>query len=343
MAVQYNNRNSGASRFEPRGKRPEGYAHGNSNWNTSSYKQSVRTSRTDTRVINSGKKRNTYYYDNTPAAVKARQKKRFEERKRAWQKAVKKNLRGRRLRSSTVYITSFILAIAVILGVIYYLFFTTSNITVTGASSYTEEEVISASGLTPKTHLYSFSSKSLSDKVSFACPRISLTEVERNIPNKVTLSVSEEKPAFYTVIYGEIYLISPTLRVLEKTDADSAQELGLGKLKLNKVSGAVSGRKLELCSERAQRYLENTVAMINSSELNGRVNCIDMTDEFNISMTVDGLYKLEFGPQEEMDIKIRIAAAVLKDPMFESGNKAYIDLTDTSKTSVIVDNQLVLD
>ena len=60
-------------------------------------------------------------------------------------------------------------------------------------------------------------------------------------------------------------------------------------------------------------------------------------------MTVDGLYKLEFGTQDEMDIKIRIAAAVLKDSMFEAGNKAYIDLTDTSKTSVIIDNQLVLD
>lgn len=343
MAVQNNKSYNGASRSGTGGKRPEGYAHGNSNWNTSSYKQSVRTSRTDTRVMNSGKKRSTYYYDNTPAAVKARQKKRYEEKKRAWQKAVNKNLRGRRIRSSTVYVTSFVLALAVILGVIYYIFFTTTNITVTGASTYTEEEVKAASGLTADTHLYSFSSKSLGEKVSFACPRISTTDVERNVPNKVTLSVSEEKPAYYTAIYGEIYLISPTLRILEKTDADSAAELGLGKLKLSKVSSAISGSKISLCSERAQRYLEKTVEIVNSSELNGRVNCIDMTDEFNISMTVDGLYKLEFGTQDEMDIKIRIAAAVLKDSMFEAGNKAYIDLTDTSKTSVIIDNQLVLD
>lgn len=343
MATQNNKGYPGASRSEKRDRRPEGYASGNSNWNTQTYKQSVRTSRTDTKVLSSSNKRSTYYYDNTPAAVKARQKKRFEERKLTWQKAVQKNLRGRRIRRSTVYVTSFILTISLLLGVVYAIFFKTTDITVEGASFYNEEDIVASSGLTPSTHLYSFSSRALGEKVSFSCPRVCETVVERTVPNKVSLTVSEEKPAYYTEIYGEVYTLSPTLRVLEKSDDLSVKEAGLGKLKLKKIASAVSGSRIGLCSERAQRYLENTVSLINSSELYGRIGSIDMTDEFSLSMTVDGLYILEFGAQDEMDIKIRLAVAVLKDQMFDGTNKAYIDLTDTSKTSVIVDNQIVID
>lgn len=337
-----NRQNNKGARNSGNSRQNGGYSSGNGNWNTNGYAESVRTSRTDTRVMNSETKRRTYYYDNTPDAVKARRKKRIEETRREFEKVLRKSVRGRKIKSSFVYITSMFLAIATVVGVLYYFFFTTSQITVTGESSYSDEEIISASELTPKTHLYSFSSKKLSEKVSFFCPRISFTEVSRSAPNKVTLSVVEEEAAFYTVIYGEVYYISPTLRVLEKTEMEEAEASGLGRLKLKKVSKAVSGSAIELCSDRAQRYLENTVALVNESEFKGRVNCIDMSDEFNITMDVDGLYRLKLGTQDELEVKLKLAAAVLKDKMFESGNKAYIDLTDTSKTSVIVDNQLVI-
>ncbi len=341
MATQDRQGNYGAHGSKS-DRRNNTYSSGNGNWNTNSYAESVKTSRTDTRVMNSETRRRTYYYDNTPDAVKARRKKRLDEKKKEFERSVQKAVAGRRLKSSFIYITSLIVAIAIAIGFVYYFFFTTSNITVIGDSPYSDEEIIEASELTPKTHLYSFSSKKLSEKVSFQCPRISLAEVSRTPPDKVTLSVTEEKAAFYTVIYGEVYYISPSLRVLEKTDLEEAESSGLGRLKLKKVSGAVSGSTLELCSDRAQRYLENTVSLVNESDFKGRINCIDMSDEFNLTMDVDGLFRLKLGTQDELEIKLKLASAVLKDKMFESGNKAFIDLTDTSKTSVIVDNQLVI-
>lgn len=337
-----NQGSGGVSNPRKTSHRAQGYSQGNGNWNTERYNQSVHTSRTDTHVINSDKKR-TYYYDNTPAAVNARQKKRFRQRKTAWEKAVKNNVRLRRFRNALIYGTSVIVAIAMIATATYYLFFTVSNVTITGNTYYSSEQIMASSGITEKTHLYSFSSKKLASDIIFSCPRISSVTVERSAPNSVTLSITEENPAYYTTIYGETYLLSQSLRILEKTDIETAKSEGFGKLKIKKVFSAVSGGKIVLCSSRAQKYLENTLELVNASDFKGRINSIDMTDEFNIIMTVDGLYKLEFGSQDDIDIKLRLASAVLKDSMFNSGNKAYIDLTDTTKTSVIVDNQLEID
>ena len=60
-------------------------------------------------------------------------------------------------------------------------------------------------------------------------------------------------------------------------------------------------------------------------------------------MVAEEKYKLEFGSYDDFEIKVRLAAAVLEDPYFSGGNKAEINLEDTSKTSVRINNQLVFD
>ena len=60
-----------------------------------------------------------------------------------------------------------------------------------------------------------------------------------------------------------------------------------------------------------------------------------MTDEFNISMTVDGLYKLEFGTQDEMDIKIRIAAAVLPSGHSYAPHGVYVPSDSVCRSKYI--------
>ena len=57
----------------------------------------------------------------------------------------------------------------------------------------------------------------------------------------------------------------------------------------------------------------------------------------------DGKYKLLFGDVNVIDTKLRLAIAVLEDELFQSDNKASVDLTDLSATSVIIDNQLDLE
>ncbi len=322
-----------------------GFSRGNDTWNTDRYRASVRTENSSTKVLKSasvtGIPLETDYYDNTLSAVRARRVKELEERREKWKEAVKKNRRagriGRRLLSFLVIVLSVIIAS----GTVYKLFFIASDITVYGASDYTEEEIISAAGLDKRVNLFSFSSRVAGDSIRFNCPKIAKTEFDRSIPNKVRIDVTEEPPAFYAEIYGDLYGISDSLRITGKITEGETE--GLIKLKLQTVSSAIAGSKIVLCSERAQSFLEEVNEVLGPSPLKGRLTQIDLRNDFNVTMVAEDKYKLLFGTQDDFEIKVRLALSVMNDEVLASGSKATINLEDTTKTSVIIDNQLVFD
>lgn len=328
-----------------RGRRPDPYSRGNGNWNTESYKQSVKTERTDTRVIGTDPerraKKGTYFYDYTVTAERERKKQDFEEIREEWKARVRKNKRlvrfGKRLASFVVIIISLVF----VLAVVYKVFFVADNIIIEGNETYTDEEIISASGLDVRTNLYSFNSRVAANSIRFFCPNVADAVFDRKMPDNVKVKVKEEKPLYFANLYGEVFTLSPSLRVLGRvTEADTA---GLIELKLQRVSFAVTGSEIILSSERAQKFLEKVNMLLSSSELRAHLNSIDLKNDFDIYMAADSRFKMRFGSQDDFEIKIKLAEAIINDSVFASGSKAYIDLSDTEKTSVIIDNQLELD
>ena len=344
-AKRNNGAGAGSDAARRREPRPD-YASGNKNWNNERYHKDVRTDHTKTKVLNSfitplGEERGSYYYDNTPDAVRARRKANFDERREKWREEIRKN--RRRYRVGRRFL-SFIIILAAVLGaasVVYKLFFVASDITVVGAVSYTPEEIVGAAGLDGKTNLFSFSSRAAGARVRFYCPRVSETSFDRTIPNKVEITVDEEVPTYYADVYGEPFAISDSLRVLGRIEETETE--GLIKLKLQTVTRAISGSKIELLSERAAKFLDEVTGVISSSPLKERLTTIDLTNDFNIEIVAEHKYLLFFGSEEDFEIKVRLASAILEDDLFKTGIKAIINLEDTEKTSVIRDNQLVLD
>ena len=315
------------------------YSHGNSTWNTEQYKNSVRTERTTSRVLEP--KKSSYYYDNTPAAQRARRKKELEAWRRRWQESRRKNRRNSRIKRN---LTSFIIiaiTLAILFTGVYKLLFVATDITVVGCESYTAEEVIAAAGLNRRVNLFSFSSRVAYEKMKFNCPRIAETDFDRTVPNKVTITVTEEKPFYYINIYGSDYALSKSLRMLDKISEEERN--GLVRLRVSAVSKAVSGEKIVMGSERAERYLDGMIEVLEKSPLLERVTQIDLRNDFRAYMVVDDKYLLELGAHEDMDIKLRLAAETLKAPDFQSETRARIDLRDTTKTSVVFDNLLTFD
>ena len=188
--------------------------------------------------------------------------------------------------------------------------------------------------------MYSFSASAASAAVTLRYPIIKSVAVKRTIPNKVAFTVTDDTPVFYSDIYGENRMLSADLRVMGAKD-DSCE--GLIKLKLPLLAYAVDGRVVQYASGKQNRYVADIIATVLSSPLAERMTMIDLTHSYDVKMVCDGKYLLSFGESEEIDIKMKIAAAVLADELFSGGNKATVDLSDTSQTSVIIDNQLVLD
>ena len=227
--------------------------------------------------------------------------------------------------------------------VVYRLLFVIGDISARGNEKYSSEEIVLASGVDKGDHLYSFSSKEMGELLMLRCPEISSVDVDRTPPGTITVNVTEEKPAFYADFYGEYRLLSSSLRLLRSVTEEEARSLGCIKLKLPDILQATAGMKISFADVRNDSYIYDTCANILGSDLSKRTGSVDLSDKFNMTMTVDSRYKIKLGDSESVETKLRIAAAVLEDEMFKKDIKATIDVTDLSETGVVVDDGLKLD
>ena len=260
--------------------------------------------------------------------------------------AIQTAKRARMLRNVRDAFISFGLTFAVLvvfLVVVYRLLFVITDISAVGASINSSEELLLASGVAKGDHLYSFSSKDIGNLMALRCPEIESVDVERTPPGRIVFNVVEKDAAFYADFYGEYRLMSPTLRVMDSVTEEDARKKGCIKLKLPGVSRVTSGLVPEFRDVRDDSYIYELCEAVQESALADRVTSANLVDKFNIKIAVDGKYIIKLGDIDSIDIKLKIANAVLEDNMFDKDIKATIDVTDLSETSVVVDEGLLVE
>lgn len=246
-------------------------------------------------------------------------------------------------RRALLLTVAFIVIFALIAGVVYKLMFVVKNINVTGSEVYSTEEICDAGGLSQGVNLYSFRASSFASSVTLKCPYISRVTLEREIPDTVNISATEESAVYYADIYGEYKLLSESLRVLGTVAEDEISD-ELIMLKLPSVSYAVAGRQISFAVERRRSDVTKLLTDVAQSELCDRISMIDLRDKYEVTMVCDGLRLLVIGENEDVEYKLRVASKVLEDAMFANNTDKYrIDLTVRGKTGVLKDNSLVLE
>lgn len=226
---------------------------------------------------------------------------------------------------------------------VYKLIFVIGEFTVEGTSAYSTDEIVAAAGVQAGDNLYSFSSRDAEAALTLRLPYIRRLEVDRTLPDKVLYTVTEDRAAFCAEIYGELRVLSASLRVLERTDEESAAERGLIRLRLPQVKSAVAGRVLEFSTERNTLRIREILSEVIGSAMYGRITQVDLRDLRNLNMVSNDAYLLEFGDAENVAVKLRVAAAVLTDKIFDSTVRAQIDLSVPDSTSVVFDDQITFD
>ena len=237
---------------------------------------------------------------------------------------------------------SCVLIFLAVIFLVYKFVFVVKEISVVGSEKYSTEQITKASGISAGDNLYSFRTSSVVNSITLNCPYIQEVSVDRNIPNNVSISATEDTAVYYADIYGETKLLSAGLRVLD-TVAEDYDLSGLVKLKLPAVSYSVAGREIRFADERRALEIRELLSDVSESALSGRVTIVDIRDQFDAYVVCDGLYKLELGENSDVDYKLRVASKVLEDDMFKTDNKFRLDLTVRGKTGVVMDNQMDLD
>lgn len=229
------------------------------------------------------------------------------------------------------------------MATVYKLMYVIHDIDVTGTERYAAEDILHAAGVKEGANLYSFSSRVVENAVTLRCPYVQSLDVTREAPSTIRMAVTEDRAVFYTEIYGETRALSATLRVLDRIGPEEIESLDLIHLRIPAVESAMAGRVISFREEKHMRQIRESLAMLLESSLRERITSVDLRNPRNLSMVADGRFLLEFGDSTDMGVKMKVAGAVLADELFKTDVKAQIDLSVTSSTSVILDNQLKLD
>lgn len=124
--------------------------------------------------------------------------------------------RKKRLRRRIFYLALILLISAAFFAVCVLVFFNVGEIELVGLERCDAAAVREALGVSVGDNMFSFRADDVESALKKAFPYIASAEVSRGFPTKLTVTVQEEKPAACVEQYGEYFVLSRDLKVLER-------------------------------------------------------------------------------------------------------------------------------
>ena len=254
--------------------------------------------------------------------------------------ASKKRKRKQLKRLAFFLIFAVIVAIFVIICLA--VFFRIEDIEIVGSSRYTKEEILELCEIEEGLSLYEVSDEDLeilTEKLAY----IKDARVVRKLPHTLVISVTEDSPSYMCELYGEYFVLSDALRVLDRVyDRAELDGSGLIEILLPEINSVVVGGDVEFAAEVSEKYVKAYLDALESSHMYSRATAFDLRDRFNLALISDGIYLIDFGNGDELGTKLTVVASMLDNAVFADKIPATIDATDPTQCPVIKNPELVI-
>ncbi len=289
--------------------------------------------RAEIRPINVGNP-NTAKGGGTKKTISASQvsKKKRKNTTRAVNRAMnsKSAPRKKRRRRYGSYILYYLLAgvIVVIVFIILAntLLFNCSSFEVEGSVRYTDEEIVGKCGINIGDNLLHIDTKKAEEALVGSLAYIDMAQVSKVFPTKIKITITEAEKWFCVEQDGVTAAVSRGGKIVEHTSPGNlpviigfeAQTMETGSMLASNVH-----EKDNIPSE-----------ILNAAEDAGidKINSIDITDRFDISLSVDNRITLELGSVADVRAKFNAAKTVIEQ--IASTEMVSILLTDPEKVAV---------
>ena len=213
------------------------------------------------------------------------------------------------------------------------------NIEVKGNNRYASDDIIESSGIAIGQNLYAINKNVAKNNIYLDFPYVSEVVIRRELPSTLHFKVQEEQPKYYTEICGEYFLLSDSLRVLEKTaevPVSEDEEKKLIPLYLSEIRAAIVGEKLEFEKELIYEYVSEFITAVSFHETASDLTAIDMTERYNIYVDYQDRFSIYMGDYTETDMKLTFAKLMIES--FPAEQTGRVDAHDITVGSVILDN-----
>ncbi len=235
------------------------------------------------------------------------------------------NRRRRRGRFSFLYkVLSVLLICGAILGAMTFLF-RINTIEITGISHYTQEEILSASGIRQGDNLYLINKYDVADDIFAALPYVQTVQINRRLPDTITIDVQECTVAGAVQQEGSAWLISSHGKILEAVTPAAAAEYPVidGVTLLAPAVGTTLalGEENQLTEQRLLDLLQTLEERGMFHEMEG----IHMGEGAFITMDYAGRFTVKFAWDADFDYKLQNLQVVISK--LEVNETGVIDLT----------------
>ena len=216
----------------------------------------------------------------------------------------------------------------VIVAVIFVMsvFFRVSDIQVRGNTHYTDEEIIRAIDIEEGDNLFFFDRFAALSRVFAKLPYIDEVSVERSLPNRVIITVTESQALAYIVLGEEKWTIDHSCKVLGKANDDELQ----GLIPIDGISPGtlMIGEPLQTAdgSEEIVDFIAEVLYQLEERGLYREVGRVDFSNPRRVSFTYGDKYTVVLGDSGNIEYKFGMLVSAMSQLL--EGDVGIINVSD---------------
>ena len=240
--------------------------------------------------------------------------------------------RKKKKNNSATGILVFLFAAAVFLLLSTTVFFNIEHITVSGASNYTADEIIEASGIKAGDNLVRTSTDKCAAQIESRLVYIEKAKVTRSFPSTLVITVEASVPAANFVCDDSILLISGGGKVLDKIQEEKAGLLDF--MGTDPMPDLIPGAMFKSSDEHKDNAVKKLMEYFaeNGSE---NITSVDVTDRSEISYTYDGRITVKLGSINDLEYKMKFSEEIIRTKIGEKTEGVLTILSDSSGASFL--------
>lgn len=240
--------------------------------------------------------------------------------------------RKKKKNNSATGILVFLFAAAVFLLLSTTVFFNVENITVSGASNYTADEIIEASGIKAGDNLVRTSTDKCSAQIESRLVYIENAKVTRSFPSTLVITVEASVPAANFVCDDYILLISGGGKVLDKIQEEKAGLLDF--MGTDPMPDLIPGAMFKSSDEHKDNAVKKLMEYF-AANGSDNITLVDVTDRSEISYTYDGRITVKIGSINDLEYKMKFSEEIIRTKIGEKTEGVLTILSDSSGASFL--------
>lgn len=238
-----------------------------------------------------------------------------------------KRKRRNRGRFGFLYKVLSLIIILVVIAAGCVVFFRVEDITVTGVSRYTAQEIIDASGVEKGDNLFLVGGSRTAQKIYSTLPYVDEVNIRHALPDGLIINVTERVPA--AVIQGDEgwWIMDAKGKILEQVSgpeqAGVAEVTGLTAL-LPAVGTTLA---VEDAESLKLESLMDLLSALEQRDILGEVSSIDLTSAAEISMVYDGRLTVKMRMSDDFMWQTRVLTESIAQGIIQPNETGVVDLT----------------